>query len=141
MKIRPTTISLLCFLMCTSNAMDTDNTAMDNENTVMDTTMDQPDEAVVSEDTAASDVVDPGPADTSVPETPVEEEAESSGSSTVDDGGHWCQFETEYITEKNVSSVENKTLQYQDCEEATSNDWEILQQTTVQDIVSCTVIK
>ena len=121
--------------------MDTDNTAMDNENTVMDTTMDQPDEAVVSEDTAASDVVDPGPADTSVPETPVEEEAESSGSTTVDDGGHWCQFETEYITEKNVSSVENKTLQYQDCEEARANGWEILEQTTVQDIVSCTVIK
>ena len=117
--------------------MDTSNTAMNTENTVMETAMVQPD--VATSDTAVADP--PIPEDPSDSQTPVEDTDETSGSPAQEEGGHWCQKETEYITQKNVSSVENQTLQYQDCEEAQANGWPILEETTVEDIWSCTVIK
>lgn len=64
-----------------------------------------------------------------------------SGSGGSEETGHWCDYETQYTAKKNVSSVQNKTLQYQDCAQASASGWTIVSRTVVEDVESCTVVK
>ncbi len=50
-------------------------------------------------------------------------------------------METRYTVQKNVSSTQMQTLQFQDCAEAIAKGWTIVKKSVMEDIASCTVLK